>query len=103
MRAAAPHLCAAGLLMAALQPVHAEHTALWPARPPLRAACEAWERHVRDLLEQHRAASELDEAEFGTVLSQFYAARSYCDLGNPAAALAIYDTLPLRAVQRPLR
>jgi hypothetical protein len=93
------------VLTAASAPVgYAGETATWPARPPLSAACEAWESHIRNLVEQNRHSADMDDAAFGDALALFYAARSYCTLGNPELALSIYGALPLRpVVQGPLR
>lgn len=97
-------ICAAGIAAAAALPARAAETATWPARPSMSAACDAWDSHIQDLIEQHRRSTDLDDAEFGSALSRYYAAKSYCSLGDPQAALAIYDALPLAPVKhRPLR
>jgi hypothetical protein len=95
---------AIGALTAVAQGTCAAETASWPARPPLSAACDAWERHIRELLDQHRLAAELNDAEFGTVLSLLYAANSHCTRGDTNAALATYSAIPIGPVQHgPLR
>ena len=74
-------------LVASLSPIaNAAQTAQWPARPPLSAACDAWDFHIQDLLDQHRYSQQISDDEFGTALSLFYAAKSSCTLGNEGAA-----------------
>jgi hypothetical protein len=97
-------ICAAGIAAAVALPTRAAETATWPARPSMSAACDAWDSHIQDLIEQHRLSTDLDDAEFGNALSLYYSAKSHCSLGDTQAALAIYDALPLAPVrQRPLR
>ena len=97
-------ICAAGIAAAVALPARAAETATWPARPSMSAACDAWDSHIQDLVEQHRRSTDLDDAEFGHAMSLYYSAKSHCSLGDPQAALAIYDALPLAPVrQRPLR
>jgi hypothetical protein len=51
-------------------------------RPHLSAACEAWGKHVELLIEQHRLAGELSAEEIDREITKFYAAKSYCSLGQ---------------------
>ena len=101
---AGARVCIVGLV-ASLSPIaNAAQTAQWPARPPLSAACDAWDFHIQDLLDQHRYSQQISDDEFGTALSLFYAAKSSCTLGNEGAAFDMYGRLPLgRPASRELR
>jgi hypothetical protein len=72
-------------------------------RPHLSAACEAWGRHVEQLIEQHRQAGELRREEIDREITKFYVAKSYCSLGKVLEALAMFETISLaRPKTRPL-
>ncbi|WP_147707273.1 hypothetical protein [Microvirga massiliensis] len=93
-----------GVMAIAIHEPCAAQTLSWPARPPLSEACKAWEAHIGDLIEQHRQATDLSDAEFGHIISLFYTAQSYCALGRVDAALRLYDAIPIgRVRERPLR
>jgi hypothetical protein len=95
---------AACILTVVALPARGAETVTWPARPSQSAACDAWDSHVRDLIEQHRQSADLNDAEFGHAMALFYSAKSHCTLGNLDAALAIYDAFPLGPIShRPLR
>jgi hypothetical protein len=75
--------------------------------PTLLAACEAWGRHIEDLIEQHRSAGELSQVDIDRAADRFYAAKSFCSLGKLLEALAMFETISLGRVkhtppQRPL-
>jgi hypothetical protein len=91
--------CAIVATAAVTQGAYGAETALWPSRPPPSAACAAWETHIRELVEQHRQATELNNTEFGNVLSLLYAANSLCTRGDPDAALATYSAIPIGPVR----
>lgn len=96
--------CAIVAAVAVAQDAYGAETALWPSRPPASAACAAWESHIRELMEQHRWATELNDTEFGNVLSLLYTADSHCTRGDTDAALATYSAIPIGPVRhRPLR
>src|SRR3712207_5068337 len=40
-------------------------------RPTLLAACEAWGRHIEDLIEQHRLAGELSQEDIDRATDRF--------------------------------
>jgi hypothetical protein len=55
-------------------------------------------------MEQHRQATELNDTEFGRVMSLLYDANSHCSRGDTDAALATYSAIPIGPVRhRPLR
>ncbi len=96
--------CAIIATVIVAQGAYGAETALWPSRPPLLAACVAWEAHIREMIEQHRQATELNDTEFGHVLSLLYDANSHCARGDTEAALATYGAIPIGPVRhRPLR
>jgi|UPI0004B7079B hypothetical protein len=84
------------------QGAYAIETAPWPSCPSLSAARAAWETHIRELMEQHRQATELNDTEFGNVLSLLYAANSHCFRGDTDAALATSSAIPLGPVRHRL-
>jgi hypothetical protein len=92
---AGARVCVIGLVATTSVMANAAQTAQWPARPPLSAACEAWDFHIQDLLDQHRWAHEISDEEFGTALSLFYAAQAHCALGDEDPAFEMYGRVPL--------
>lgn len=73
-------------------------------RPSLSAACQAWKSHISDLLDQHRTANELDDAQIGDIIRLFYEAQSICSAQRFEEGLAIYEAIPIGQVaSRPLR
>jgi hypothetical protein len=73
-------------------------------RPPLSAACRAWNSHIAELIDQHRTAHELDNEQFGEVIRLFYKAQTTCSALRFKEGLAIYETIPIGPVAgRPLR
>jgi hypothetical protein len=47
-------------------------------QPPPSTACQAWNSHIAELIDQHRTAHELDDDQFGEVIRLFYEAQSAC-------------------------
>lgn len=75
-----------------------------PSRPPPAAACQAMQKHVAELIEQHRRADELDDASFGRVMQLFYEAQIACSGERYEEALATYSVIPIgRLTRAPLR
>ncbi len=73
-------------------------------RPPLGAACQAWNGHLSELIDQHRTANEVDDDQFGEIMRLFYEAQRTCSAERFAEALAIYEAIPIGPVAgRPLR
>jgi hypothetical protein len=72
-------------------------------RPHLSAACEAWGKHIEELIEQHRFAGELSDEEIDKATTLLYVAKSYCGLGKLLEALATFEKISIgRAKNRPL-
>ena len=72
-------------------------------RPHLSAACQAWGRHVGELIEQHRSAHELTDEEIDKATDLFYVAKSQCSLGKLLEAMATFERISLeRPKNRPL-
>jgi hypothetical protein len=92
---AGARVCMVGLIASVSAMADAAQTAPWPARPPLSAACDAWNVHIQDLLDQHQWLHEISEDVFGTALSLFYAAQAHCALGDEKAAFEMYERIPL--------
>jgi hypothetical protein len=59
--------------------------------------------HVSDLLNQHRRAAEMDDAEFHAALSKFYEAQTACEAGRYDEALSLYTLVPVRRPMTLLR
>jgi hypothetical protein len=73
-------------------------------RPPLSAACRAWNSHIAELIDQHRTAHEVDDDQLGEIMRLFYEAQSTCSAQRFEEALAIYEAIPIGSVaSRPLR
>ena len=73
-------------------------------RPPLSAACQAWNSHIAGLIDQHRTAHELNDDQIGEIIRRFYEAQSTCSALHFEEGLAIYETIPIGPVaSRPLR
>ena len=92
----APQLGAAILLTA----IHMAHPSEALERPPPVAACRAWDRHIADLIEQHRFSDEVGEVEFFDVMRLFYDAKSDCDMGAYENELAKYGAIPIGRLKR---
>lgn len=69
-------------------------------RPPLMAACQAWGKHLEELIAQHRAAGELSDEEIDKATTQFYAAKAYCSMGKVLDALTMFEKVSLERVKR---
>jgi hypothetical protein len=67
--------------------------------PPLSAACLAWNSHIADLIDQHRTAHELDDAQFGNIIRLFYEAQSACSALHYTEGMAIYEAIPIGQVK----
>jgi hypothetical protein len=67
-------------------------------RPPLSAACRAWNSHIAELIDQHRTAQEVDDDLFGEIVRLFYEAQRTCSAERFEEALAIYEAIPIGAV-----
>ena len=73
-------------------------------RPPLSAACRAWNSHIAELIDQHRIAHELDDDQIGEIIRLFYEAQSTCSALHFEEGLTIYEAIPIGPVaSRPLR
>jgi hypothetical protein len=72
-------------------------------RPHLSAACQAWGKHIEELIEQHRFARELTDEEIDKAMTLFYVAKSQCSLGKLLEAMATFEKISIgRAKDRPL-
>ena len=67
-------------------------------RPPLSAACLAWNSHIADLIDQHRTVHELNDDQIGDVVRLFYQAQSSCSALRFQEGLAIYEAIPIGPV-----
>jgi hypothetical protein len=67
-------------------------------RPPLSAACRAWNSHIAELIDQHRTAQELDDEQFGEIIRLFYEAQGTCSALRFKEGLAIYEAIPIGPV-----
>jgi hypothetical protein len=67
-------------------------------RPPLSAACQAWNGHIAELIDQHRIARELDDDQLGDVIRRFYEAQYSCSARRFEEGLTLYDTIPIGSV-----
>ena len=67
-------------------------------RPPLSAACRAWNSHIADLIDQHRTAHELDDDQFSEIIRRYYDAQSTCSAQHFEEGLAIYEAIPIGPV-----
>jgi hypothetical protein len=73
-------------------------------RPPLSAACRAWNSHIAELIDQHRTAHELDDDQLSAIIRLFEEAQSACSALRFDEGLAIYQAIPIGSVaSRPLR
>ena len=73
-------------------------------RPPLSAACRAWNSHIAELIDQHRTAHGLDDDQLSEIIRLFDEARSACSALRFDEGLAIYEAIPIGSVAgRPLR
>jgi len=73
-------------------------------RPPLSAACLAWNSHIAELIDQHRTARELDDGQFGEIMRLFYEAQRTCSALRFDESLALYEAIPIgQLASRPLR
>ena len=88
--------CVGICLIAALLPAAYEERTHAAKQPPLSAACSAFKDHVGGLLNEHRFAREMDDDEFGTLISQFYDAQSACDTGRITEGLDLYGRIAVR-------
>ncbi len=67
-------------------------------RPPLSAACQAWNSHIAGLIDQHRTTHELDDDQFGEIVRLFYEAQHTCSALRFDEGLAIYEAIPIGPV-----
>ena len=73
-------------------------------RPPLSAACRAWNGHIAELIDQHRAAHVLDDDQIGEIIRLFYEAQRNCSALRFEEGMAIYEAIPIgRVASRFLR
>ena len=73
-------------------------------RPPLSAACRAWNSHIAELIDQHRTTHELDDDQLSEIIRLFDEAQSACSALRFTEGLAIYEAIPIGSVaSRPLR
>ena len=47
-------------------------------RPPLSAACRAWNSHIAALIEEHRTAPEMSDDQIYEIIRHFDDARAAC-------------------------
>jgi hypothetical protein len=59
----------------------------------------AWNNHIADLIDQHRIAHEIDDAQFGDIIRQFYEAQAACTASHFTEGLALYDAIPIGQVR----
>jgi 2,4-dienoyl-CoA reductase-like NADH-dependent reductase (Old Yellow Enzyme family) len=67
-------------------------------RPPLSAACRAWDSHIAELINQHRTAHELDDDQVHEIIRLFYDAGSACSALRFEEGLAVYEAIPIGPV-----
>jgi hypothetical protein len=67
-------------------------------RPPLSAACRAWDSHIAELINQHRTAHELDDDQVHEIIRLFYDTGSACSALRFEEGLAIYEAIPIGPV-----
>jgi|UPI0004B2B25F hypothetical protein len=67
-------------------------------RPPLSAACQAWNSHIAGLIDQHRLAHELDDDQLGDIIRRFYEAQHACSVLRFEEGLTLYESIPIGAV-----
>ena len=67
-------------------------------RPPLSAACRAWDSHITELIDQHRIAHELGDDQVHEIIRLVYAAGSACSALRFEEGLAIYEAIPIGPV-----
>ena len=67
-------------------------------RPPLSAACRAWNSHIAELIDQHRVARELDDNQIGDIIRRFYEAQHTCSALRFEEGLTLYESIPIGAV-----
>jgi len=73
-------------------------------RLPPSAACQAWNSHIAELIDQHRTAHELDDDQLSEIIRLFDEARSACSALRFVEGLAIYEAIPIgSSAGRPLR
>jgi hypothetical protein len=73
-------------------------------RPPLSAACRAWNSHIAELIDQHRTAHELNDEQIGEIIRLFYDPQSTCSALRFKEGVAIYEAIPFgRVASRLLR
>ena len=73
-------------------------------RPPLSTACQTWNSHIAELIDQHRTAHELDDDQFGEIIQLFYEAQRNCSALRFEEGLAIYEAIPIGPIaSRPPR
>ena len=98
------HVSAAFMALTMTSQSDAQEKLATLVRPPLSAACRAWDAHIDHLIDEHRLTDDLSEFDFFEVMRLFYAARSACLFGSFKEGLAIYDAIPIgRPKYRPLR
>jgi hypothetical protein len=62
------------------------------------------QKHVAELIDQHRQADELDDVSFGRVMQLFYEAQIACAGERYEEGLATYSVIPIgRLTRAPLR
>jgi hypothetical protein len=89
------HVSAGFMVLATAQPSDAQEKLDAPLRPPLSAACRAWDAHIDTLIDEHRLIGEISEPDFFEVMRLYYAARSACLFGSFTEGLAIYSSIPI--------
>ena len=67
-------------------------------RPPLSAACRAWNGHIAELIDQHRIAHELEDDQVHEFIRLFDEAGSACSALRFEEGLAIYEAIPIGPV-----
>jgi hypothetical protein len=68
-------------------------------RPTMLAACQAWARHLEELIDQHRWAGEMTDEELNKATDQFYAAKSFCSMGKLLESLAMFERISIGSVK----
>ena len=73
-------------------------------RPPLSAACLAWNSHIAALIEEHRTALEMSDDQIYEIIRLFDDAQGACSALRFEEGLALFEVIPIKRItSRPLR
>lgn len=97
-------VCVVNFLLAASSSCLAYVSPNSSQKPSLSEACRAWHNQISDLIDQHRKATEIDDAKFGEIVRLFYEAQAACSAERFTEGLAAYEAIPIQRVKGlPLR